>query len=220
MPTTLSESESKRLLSEYSIPFAPEILAVDADSAAEGAESLGFPVAIKLCGEKIAHKTERGLVRLGISNGDEAREAAAALIAASVPEDGATGVLVSPMISGSREFIAGMNRDAQFGPTVVFGVGGVFTEVLDDAVVRLVPITALDANDMTRSIDNEALLGEFRGEPVVDRDALSQILLSLSRFAVDHPEVASVDLNPIIINNGAPIAVDALVELGEGSTAR
>lgn len=213
MPRTLSEADSKALLSQYSVPFAPEILATDPDDAADAAERLGVPVAIKLCGDNIAHKTERGLVRLGVTDAGAAREVAAELFAEARPDDGATGVLVSPMIAGSREFIAGMNHDPQFGATIVFGVGGVMTEVLDDATVRLAPIEEIDAIEMIGSIRNRALLEEFRGEPAVDTRALAGILLALSTLAQEHPEVSSVDLNPLIIHDGEPIAVDALVEV-------
>ena len=124
------------------------------------------------------------------------------------------------MISGSREFIAGVNRDPQFGPTVVFGVGGVMTEVLDDAVVRLAPLTTQDAYEMVTSIANKGLLEEFRGEPKVDIAAISEILMSLSRLVVERPDVVSVDLNPLIISEGRPIAVDALVELDDQGASR
>lgn len=213
MPRTLSEADSKSLLSQFEVPFAPEILATTPEEAAEAAGRFDVPVAIKLCGGNIAHKTERGLVRLGVADGEAALRAAEELLAAAVPEDDATGVLVSPMIPGTREFIAGLNHDPQFGATVVFGVGGVLTEVLDDAVVRLAPIEPIDAHEMIRSIRNRELLGAFRGEPAVDTEALAAVLLALSRVAQERPDVISVDLNPLIVHDGAPIAVDALVEV-------
>lgn len=213
MPRTLSEADSKALLSQYDIPFAPEELATTPQDAAAAAQRLGPPVAIKLCGENIAHKTERGLVRLGVDSGDAAAVTARELLDAATREDMVTGVLVSPMISGTREFIAGIDHDPQFGTTVVFGVGGVMTEVLDDAAVRLAPITRIDATELIGSIRNRALLEPFRGEPAVDTDAVADILLALSRLTAEHPEVRSVDLNPLIIHDGSPIAVDALVEL-------
>lgn len=220
MSSTLSEADSKALLSSYLVPFSPEVLATSAEAAADAGEQVGFPVAIKLCGDGVAHKTERGLVRLGVGNQSNALTAAQELLDAARPEDRATGVLVSPMISGIREFIAGANRDPQFGPTVVFGVGGVMTEVLDDAVVRLAPLTSQDAREMVTGIANRALLEEFRGEPAVDVTAISEILMSLSRLVVERPDVLSVDLNPLIISDGRPIAVDALVELDDQGSAR
>ncbi|MCB1256127.1 MAG: acetate--CoA ligase family protein [Microthrixaceae bacterium] len=220
MSSTLSEADSKALLASYLVPFSPEVLAISAEAAAESAQQMGFPVAIKLCGDGVAHKTERGLVRLGVGNRSDALTTAQELLDAARPEDEATGVLVSPMISGSREFIAGVNRDPQFGPTVVFGVGGVMTEVLDDAVVRLAPLTTQDAYEMVTSIANKGLLEEFRGEPKVDIAAISEILMSLSRLVVERPDVVSVDLNPLIISEGRPIAVDALVELDDQGASR
>lgn len=213
MPRTLSEADSKALLSQYDIPFAPEKLVTTPDDAGVAAERLGMPVAAKLCGDNIAHKTERGLVRLGLDSRGAVEEATAQLLDAASPEDMATGVLISPMVSGTREFIAGMNHDPQFGATIVFGVGGVLTEVLDDAAVRLAPIGPVDASELIDSIRNRALLDDFRGEPAVDSTALGQILLALSRLSSEHPEVRSVDLNPLIIHDGAPVAVDALVEV-------
>lgn len=213
MPRTLSEADSKSLLTQFDVPFAPELLATTPEEAADAAVRLGMPVAIKLCGENIAHKTERGLVRLGIDNPEGALSAATELLAAAVPADGATGVLVSPMIKGSREFIAGLHQDAQFGPTILFGVGGVMTEVLDDASIRLAPLSPLDATEMIHSIRNHELLGAFRGEPPVDLDAMAAVLMALSRVSQELADVVSIDLNPLIIHEGAPVAVDALVEV-------
>jgi len=213
MSRTLSEADSKAFLSEFSIPFAPEVLVSTADQAVDAAVSVGLPVAVKLCGEHISHKTERGLVRLALSDPDSVHKAATALLDAALPEDHATGVLVAPMISGSRELIAGISQDEQFGPTVLIGIGGVLAEAIADVAVRLLPITEVDAEDMLDQLHAQALLDEFRGDPAVDRLAVTKILLSLSKIAVEHPEVLSIDINPLIISRGQPIAVDALVEV-------
>jgi acetyl-CoA synthetase (ADP-forming) len=213
MSRTLSEADSKVFLSEFNIHFAPEVLATTADEAVLAAVSVGLPVAVKLCGENISHKTERGLVRLGLSDASSVHEAATALLAAAVPEDHATGVLVAPMVSGGRELIAGISVDEQFGPTVLIGIGGVLAEAIADVAVRLLPITEVDAIEMIEQLHTQALLEEFRGEPAVDRRAVADILLALSQLAAQHPEVVSVDINPLIISGGQPIAVDALVEV-------
>jgi acetyl-CoA synthetase (ADP-forming) len=213
MSRTLSEADSKVFLSEFNIHFAPEVLATTADEAVLAAVSVGLPVAVKLCGENISHKTERGLVRLGLSDASSVHEAATALLAAAVPEDHATGVLVAPMVSGGRELIAGISVDEQFGPTVLIGIGGVLAEAIADVAVRLLPITEVDAIEMIEQLHTQALLEEFRGEPAVDRRAVADILLALSQLAAQHPEVVSVDINPLIISAGQPIAVDALVEV-------
>ena len=213
MSRTLSEADSKAFLSEFHIPFAAEVLVSTADEAVTAAHEVGLPVAVKLCGEQISHKTERGLVRLGLSDGNSVHEAATALFAAAQPEDCATGVLVAPMISGARELIAGISVDEQFGPTVLIGIGGILAEAIADVAVRLLPITEVDAMDMLNQLQTQSLLDEFRGEPAVDRIAVGKVLLALSQIATEHAEVLSIDLNPLIISDGQPIAVDALVEV-------
>ena len=139
--------------------------------------------------------------------------ATADLLAAARPEDAVTGVLVAPMVSGSRELIAGLATDPQFGTTILLGVGGVLAEAVADVSVRLVPITALDAEEMIEDLSSQALLGEFRGEPPVDRGALVEVLVGLSAAAEATPGLVSADLNPLIVHDGRPVAVDALVEL-------
>ena len=213
MPT-LSEADSKALLAAHGVPVAAEHLATDPDAAVAAAASLGGgPVAVKLCGEHIAHKTERGLVRLNVAGADAVRAAAGELLAAARPEDQATGVLVAPMVKGARELIAGLLHDPQFGATVMLGVGGILAEAVADVVFRLVPITPLDAAEMIEDLATQKLLGEFRGEPAVDRDALAAVLLGLSALAQARPDVVSVDVNPLIVHEGRPVAVDGLVEV-------
>lgn len=218
MSRTLSEADSKAVLTRYGVPFAPEHLVSDADAAVAAATDVGLPVAAKLCGDHIAHKTERGLVRLGLGDAESVRAAAQELFDAARPEDDATGVLIAPMVAGTRELIAGLSLDDQFGPTVLLGVGGVLAEAVADVAIRLVPITEVDAHEMLEQLASQTLLGEFRGEPAIDRDAVVQLLLGLSDAAgaaVDDTgeRIVSVDLNPLIISNGRPVAVDALVEV-------
>ncbi len=210
---TLSEAESAALVARHGVPVAPSALAGDPDAAVEAAERLGYPVVAKLCGPSIAHKTERGLVRLGLADAGAVRTAAEDLLAAARTDDGPVEVLVAPMVHGTRELIAGLATDPQFGPTVVLGVGGVLAEALADVSIRLVPIDRADADEMIDDLRTQALLGEFRGEPSVDRDALAAVLLGLSAAAAAHPEVVSVDLNPLVVVDGSPVAVDALVEV-------
>lgn len=214
---TLSESDSKAFLAAFGVPFADERLVSTAAAAAAGAEEIGFPVVAKLCGEHIAHKTERGLVRLGLTDSEGVRAAAQALLDAATPEDQVTGVLVAPMLSGSRELIAGVATDEQFGHTVLLGLGGVLAEAIADVTVRLVPITRIDAEEMIEDLRSQALLGEFRGEPALDRASVVDVLVGLSDAARHHPEMISADLNPLIIHEGRAVAVDALVELATHS---
>jgi len=213
--TTLSERDSKALVAGYGVPVLDERRATDPDEAVAAADAIGYPVVVKLCGEAIAHKSERGLVRLDLVNAEATRRAAETLLAAATPADGDVDLLVAPMARGRRELIAGLARDPQFGPCVMLGVGGVLAEALGDAAFRVAPLAPNDALDLIGDIRARALLGAYRGEEPVDRDAVADVLLGLSRLAVDRPDVVSVDLNPLVIVEGRPVAVDALVELGE-----
>lgn len=215
MPT-LSEAESKAVLAAHGVPVLPERVVASADEAAAAAAELGFPVVAKLNGDAIAHKTERGLVRLGLADADAVHAAAEELLAMATPEDGEVGVLVAPMAKGNRELIAGLAHDEQFGMTVMLGVGGILAEAVADVTFRLVPIDRLDALDMVDTLATQALLGPFRGEPPVDRGAVADVLVGLSDAAVADPSISSVDLNPLIVVEGRPVAVDALVERTTG----
>ena len=141
----------------------------------------------------------------------EAGAAAADLLAAARPEDGEVGLLVSTMVHGNRELIAGLVRDEQFGPCVMLGLGGILAEAVADVAFRLAPLEHGDALDLIDDLGAQSLLGEFRGEPAVDREALADTLMALSRIAADS-DIRSVDLNPLIVVEGRPVAVDALVE--------
>jgi succinyl-CoA synthetase beta subunit len=212
---TLSEHDSKRLLARHGVPFLSEIAATDPDEAVAAADQLGYPVVAKLNGDAIAHKTERGLVRLNLGDAPAVRAAARELFAAARPEDGEVQVLVAPFVRGNRELICGLADDPQFGMTVLLGVGGVLAEALGDVVLRLVPLDAVDADEMLEGIATQALLGAFRGEPAIDRQALADVVLALSAAATAEPQIRSVDLNPLIIVDGRPVAVDALVEVDQ-----
>lgn len=214
MSRTLSEHASKALLAEHGVPVCREELASGAEAAAAAAARLGFPVALKLCGEAIAHKTERDLVRLGLSDEAAVRTAAAELLGRATPEDGPVGLLVAEMVAGRRELIAGLVRDPQFGPCVVVGLGGILTEALRDVAFARAPLSAEEARALVRSLRAQHLVtGPFRGEPAADLDALAEVLVALGRLAEARPDVASVDVNPLILREGRPVAVDALVEL-------
>ena|SRR5690606_16127648 len=212
MPT-LSEAASKELLGAYGVPFPAEHVVATADAAARAGDALGYPVVVKLGGDAIAHKTERGLVRLGLSSPEQVRDAAAELLAAATPADGEVHLLVAPMLRATRELIAGLHDDPQFGMTVMLGIGGIFAEAVGDVAFRLAPLAPTDAEDMIDDLALQALLGPFRGEPPVDRGALVDVLTALSRVAGERDDIASADLNPLLVVDGKPIAVDALVEL-------
>jgi acetyl-CoA synthetase (ADP-forming) len=210
---TLSERESKALLAAYGVPFAREREVRDAWEAVDAADELGYPAVVKLNGRAIAHKTERGLVRLGLRDAEAVRAAAHELLEQATPEDGEVNLLVAPMLRGNRELIAGLARDPQFGMTVMVGIGGVLAEAVADVAIRLVPIERVDAMEMIDDLATQTLLGPFRGEPAVDRDALAGVLVGLAAAADAHPELVSADLNPLIVVGGRPVAVDALVEI-------
>lgn len=212
--TTLSEHASKELLRAYGVPCAREVLAADAAGAVAAAERLGFPVVVKLCGNAIAHKTERDLVRLGLGDAAAVGRAAEALLAKRRPEDGEVSLLVAEMVRGRRELIAGFVRDPQFGPTVVLGLGGILTEALGDVVFGAAPLTRAEAKRMIGDLRTSHLLtSPFRGEPAVDADALADLLVGLGRLGAGRPNVKSVDVNPVIVSGAKPVAVDALVVL-------
>lgn len=221
-PRTLSEPASKALVARHGVRLPRERTAADPESAAEAAAALGFPVVLKLAGEGIAHKTERGLVRVGLGDRDAVVREARDLLARARPEDGPVELLVAEQIRGQRELIAGLVRDPQFGPCVMLGQGGVLAEALSDAVFALVPLSRDEARRMIDGLTTRRLFTEpHRGEPALDREALADVLEGLSRLAVESPEIESVDLNPLIVHDGRPIAVDALVEVAEGPrTAR
>ncbi len=218
--STLSEADSKSLLAEHGIPFAPERVVADPAGAAAAAAEFNTPVVLKLNGDHIAHKTERGLVRLGVDGPDAAAHAAAELLSLATDDDGDVSVLVAPMIRGSRELIAGVVDDPHFGPTVMLGVGGVLAEAIADVSFRPAPIDESHALEMIGDLSTAALFDEFRGEAAVDRHQLAGTLVGLGRVVAARDDVRSIDLNPLIVqHNGTVVAVDALVELGPPQAA-
>jgi acetate---CoA ligase (ADP-forming) subunit beta len=212
---TLSEHESKRVLAGAGVPVLDERLVETPDEAVDAARAIApdAAVVVKLCGDGVAHKTERGLVRLGLRGDDDVRAAAQGVLDAATADDGAVGVLVAPMVRGTRELIAGLLRDPQFGPCVMVGVGGVLAEALADVAFRLVPVERVDAEEMLEDLDAQALFGPVRGEPPVDRAAVVDVVLALSGLAAAEPDVVSVDVNPLVVVDGRPVAVDGLVEV-------
>jgi succinyl-CoA synthetase beta subunit len=212
---TLSEAESRRLLADHGVPVSPFVTAPSTDEAiaAVATEALPYPVAAKLSGPAIAHKTERGLVRLGVTDDASLRAACDELLDSATPDDGPVELLVSSMVEGSRELIAGVTRDPRFGLVLMLGIGGIFAEAIRDVAFRLVPISRIDAEEMIEDLASQSLLGPLRGEPAIDRDALVHTLTALANAATELPGLVSIDLNPLVVASGRPTAVDALVEL-------
>ncbi len=207
---TLSEYDSKQVLQSVGLPVTREKLALSQDEAVAIAAEIGYPVALKGCSDKAAHKTEMGLVKLKLKNAEEVAEAYDEIVSRVA---GLDGVLVQEMISGSREFVLGLTRDPQFGPCVMFGVGGVFTEAIRDVTFRVAPLSTEDAEEMLEEIRLKKLLDNFRGSPAVDRRTLVDALVGIGNLGCSHEEIAEIDINPVIICGDKPVIVDALVVL-------
>ena len=209
--TSLSEHESKEILRAYAIPVTREKEVRDEAAFRAALAEIGFPVVVKACGPDLAHKTEQGLVYLNLRSEREALAAFAEISKKVRGEEAA--VLVEEMVRGQRELMAGFIRDAQFGPCVMFGLGGVFAEVFNDVSFRLAPLEAADALDMLEEIRAGKLLGPFRTMPAADREQLAHILVKMGLIGLEHPAVKEIDVNPLILAGSRAVAVDALVVL-------
>ena len=207
----LSEFESKQVLSSYGIPVTRETTATTMEETVSAANSIGYPVVLKASGENLQHKTELNLIRLDLKDVSQVRQAYTELLETStIP---ITEVLIQQMLRGNRELLAGLKRDSQFGPCVVFGLGGILAEILEDVSIRVAPITTFDAMDMMENIRGKKILEPFRGKPPVDRNALAELLIAIGRIGLENDAVEEIDINPIKLIEGQPVAVDALVVL-------
>ena len=207
----LSEYKSKQVLSAYGIPVTKEKTVTNLEEAVSAANSLGYPVVLKASGENLQHKTELDLIRLDLKDESQVKQAYMELIGKStVP---ITEFLIQQMLMGNRELMAGLKRDSQFGPCVVFGLGGVLAEILEDVSIRVAPITTFDAMDMMTNIRGKKILEPFRGKPPVDRKALAELLIALGKIGLENDAVGEIDINPIKLIEGQPVAVDALIIL-------
>ncbi len=213
---TLSEHDSKLALAQHGARVSREEVVADPASAVRAAASIGFPVVVKLVGERLAHKSERGLVKLGLRDAASVESAATELLGKKQPGDGEVSLLVAEQVGGSRELIVGMVRDPAFGVVVVIGAGGVTAEALGDTQMRLAPLTRNDLDDMLDSLATKAVYGEFRNQRPVNRDALWKIVDAVARVGASRTDVVSIDVNPVIVTaDGEPVVVDALVELAD-----
>ena len=207
----LSEFEGARLLADYGIPTAKAMLARDLDDVKKAGQTIGYPVVLKLSSPGISHKTEKGFVEVDLHNEVELELAFDRLREASAranPE-----YLVQEMVKGSRELAVGVVRDSQFGPCVMFGLGGIFTEVIGDVVFRPAPLGEKDAAEMLQAIKGCAILGPIRGMPTVNRKSLINCLMAVGKIGVERTDIEAIDINPLIVRQGEPLAVDALVVL-------
>ncbi len=216
--TTLTEVEAKRLLAQSGIPVVEAQLASSRDDAIDLASKLGSPVALKIVSPQISHKSDVGGVKLDLTGAEEVGDAYDTIVAAArqaEPDATIDGVSVQPMAKPGIEVIMGMTMDAQFGPVLMFGLGGILVEVLKDVAFRIVPITARDAHQMVREIQGFPVLSGYRGQEAADLAALEELLLKLSQFIEAHPDVAELDLNPVFAYPQGAVAVDARVVLTE-----
>ena len=209
---TLSEYDSKLILAAYGIPITKEFLVTSIAEAVAKAEKIRYPVVLKVCAAEAVHKTEQGLIELGISETGELKKAFSRLSLKAKAFGGR--VLVQEMVKGDRELAVGFTRDAQLGPCVMFGLGGIFTEALADVSFRMAPLTDADAREMYGEIQGGKILQGIRGMKPVNLDILNQCLKRLGQIGINHPAIREIDINPLIVRDDKPVAVDALIALG------
>jgi acetate---CoA ligase (ADP-forming) len=218
----LTERKGKQILAEYDIPMTREALAKNEEEARRVAETIGYPVVLKVESGDVTHKTEAGAVKINIQNEAEVRRCYHEILnnaQAYKPTAAVDGILVQEMITGGKELIVGMKRDPQFGPVIVVGMGGIFVEVIKDIAMRVAPLTKSDALDMIGELKAFPILKGLRGEAESDVDAVAEILCRFSRLSMDFvDEIAEIEINPLIVfetGRGA-VAVDCLITLSDG----
>jgi acetate---CoA ligase (ADP-forming) subunit beta len=216
--TLLTEVESKQVLHEAGIPVALSVLARDAKEAMKAAEKTGFPVVLKVVSPDVAHKSDVGGVRLGLESKEDVEEAFDEImdaVKAAQPDARIEGVAVQNMAPAGTEVIVGMSKDPQFGPVMMFGLGGILVEVLKDVAFRIVPLEPKDAREMVREIKGFPVLEGVRGQPPADIAALENLILKLSDFIENHAEIEELDLNPVFAYPDGALAVDARIVIGD-----
>ena len=206
----LSEYESKRVIAAAGVPITQEVLVHSRQKAMDQAAIIGFPVVLKGSSPALTHKTEMGMVLMNLEDRKEAAQAYDTLMEKGIDLD---GVLIQKMVKGKREFVIGLTRDPQFGPCVMFGIGGIFTEAMKDVSFRVAPLSEEDAQEMISEIRAVKLLNAFRGEGEVNKDILVKALVGIGNLGMAYDEIAEIDINPLIVTEGRPVAVDALVIL-------
>lgn len=220
-PRHLTEAEAYELLSAYGFTAPAWRVVASFGEAVEAASAIGYPVALKLSSPAVLHKSDVGGVELGLT-GPESVEAAFGQIrdrvANAIPDAAEAGILVVPMAKPGLEVILGMTRDEQFGPAVMFGLGGVWVELLEDITFRLVPVAEAEARRMLTEIKGAPLLASYRGAPPRDVEALVGRILGLSELVEAHPSIASIDINPLVVYEEGTLVLDAKV-LIEGAEA-
>ncbi|MEM2759260.1 MAG: acetate--CoA ligase family protein [Nitrososphaerales archaeon] len=222
--THLLEEEGYEVLKAYGFPTPKSILAKDEEECAKAAQQIGYPIVLKIASPDIIHKSDAGGVKVNLSNEQEVRNAYRSIMssAKSYKSDATIlGVLVQELVKGGKETIIGAKQDPKFGPLVMFGMGGIYVEVLKDVVFRLAPINEFEAKDMVESVKTSKLLKGVRGEKPSDVDALVDCLLRLSQLVMDFPEITEFDMNPLLVleDGKGCRAVDVRIGLSDGSKA-
>jgi acyl-CoA synthetase (NDP forming) len=213
---SLLETEAKTVCMEYGIPVTKFELASSEEEAVRFAEAIGFPTVLKIVSQDIIHKSDVGGVVIGLKNADDVRHGYNQIlqnVKKHDPKARIAGMLVQEMAPPSTEIIVGAIKDPQFGPAIMFGLGGVFVEVLKDVTFRVAPITEDDAREMISEVKAYPLLKGYRNTPPADIDAITKILLNTSRLVTDHMEIKELDLNPIIVYEKGAKTVDARIIL-------
>lgn len=216
----LTEIESKELLRQAGINTIDTKLATSKSETVSISKQLSFPVALKIASPDIVHKNDAGGVRLGLETPEQVGKAYDEILAnvsQKHPQARVQGVSVQRMAPPGTEVIIGMSKDAQFGPVLMFGLGGVWVEILDDTSLRVIPVTKKDAREMIREIKGYQLLTGYRGQEPVDISKLEELLLAVSEFAEQNPILKELDLNPVIAYSDSAVAVDARVILEDSS---
>jgi acyl-CoA synthetase (NDP forming) len=212
----LTEVESKQLLEEAGIPIVRARLATTSDAAVQAARDIGFPVVLKVVSPQITHKSDVGGVKLDLKSAEEVADAFDEIMAAArgaAPDATIDGVSVQQMARPGIEVIVGVSTDPQFGPVIMFGLGGILVEVLKDVSFRIIPIASRDARQMIHEIKGFPLLEGYRGQDPADLAALESLLLRVSAFVEQQPEVSELDLNPVFAYKDGALAVDARIVL-------
>ncbi|MFX1390749.1 MAG: acetate--CoA ligase family protein [Promethearchaeota archaeon] len=212
--TVLTEFESKELLEEIGIPVPVQKLTISKEETISAAEEIGFPIVLKLMAEDIVHKSDTGAVKLNLKSKEEIDKAYDELMA--IPSSMKKMVSVQKMAKEPiTELIIGMTTDPQFGPALMFGIGGILVELLEDVSFRIAPITEYDAKEMVHEIKGFPILDGFRGKPKADINAIVEVLLKISDLVVEHEEIYEMDLNPVFIYEKGLICVDARIILNK-----
>ncbi len=214
--TSLTELESKQILKEVGINTTEIGLARSKEEAVAYSQELGFPVVLKIVSPDILHKTDVGGVKLSLNNEEDVGNAYDEIISAikkHQPSAKIQGVSVQPMARPATEVIIGMSKDPQFGPVLMFGLGGILVEILKDISFRIVPLTMRDANEMIREIKGYPVLEGYRGQEPANIAVLEQMLLKVSEFVESKPEIKELDINPIFAYRDSALAIDARVIL-------